>query len=285
MGIPDPTNSLKADEVFICCHTYHPNRNNSYIFPVGSYVIVTRFPLLDPKAISKFKVQENERLKQFFATRTGVLVFCSNANVCPVDCMGGDYDGDMYFICGDIAIVSTFNTKNEDVTMLNVNGDQSSNGHSNAINEDEYECHASGADSLAEDDICAPVLQATVDTFWNDGSMENIFTCMNDLSNKFSNFNLKPSDDITLNQFQYGRTKEMIPDNIRELLSRDPSTLSHEEMNQALFWEYIVANKITAQNVGRCIVSYHIICYVMMIHLHVEYNSVPMTFLNIQICQ
>lgn len=125
LGVPDPTSTLFTDEVFI------PGWNSDGGERESS-VIVTRFPLHDERALVKFRLvtvgsnnnksekgkSERERLAAVeqhfsFSAEVGVIVFgtrvrSKSLRCCPVSPMGGDYDGDMYFVCAHRPIVDTF---------------------------------------------------------------------------------------------------------------------------------------------------------------------------------
>ena len=114
MGIPDPTGLLKANEVYV-------GRHGDHNISAGDVVCVTRFPLVRSKAIRSFHVvgqhcEAREQLDIFFAERVGMVVFASGGtindqnviNECPVGSMGGDYDGDLYFVTSQKEIVGSF---------------------------------------------------------------------------------------------------------------------------------------------------------------------------------
>ena len=117
MGIPDPTGLLKADEVYV-------GRHGEHNIQAGDNVCVARFPLVRSKAIQLFLVvgqhsKARQELDKYFGDMNGVVVFASGCtgemhsqqrqnvsiNECPVSCMNGDYDGDLYFITSHKEIV------------------------------------------------------------------------------------------------------------------------------------------------------------------------------------
>jgi hypothetical protein len=145
MGIPDPTSLLYLDEVFIPGWASEQDAaysdNNDHGHEIGGcHVVVSRFPLHDERALVKFLLLsplswlsnddqkgtrkcEDERMrlayrsltKYFaFSSGVGVIVFGTKVRpgntipICPVKPMGGDYDGDIYFVCSYQPIVDSF---------------------------------------------------------------------------------------------------------------------------------------------------------------------------------
>lgn len=141
IGVPDPTASLTVMEVFISICGRAADDEAAY--PHGSLVVVARFPLMSSSSIRLLRVHRSAALSAFVygaqhhkesrSVSGGIIIFgCQSAvkeesqhhhqhhehhlhhhyggealDLLPaVHCMQGDYDGDKYFVCGDIRITS-----------------------------------------------------------------------------------------------------------------------------------------------------------------------------------
>lgn len=100
MGIPDPIGVLGSNEVYLS------GIDGDFM----NNVIVTRFPLVKAEALRVFSVISNgskrESLQQFFGGRGGVIVFSTQGKTSPIEVMGGDFDGDLYFVSSDERLLS-----------------------------------------------------------------------------------------------------------------------------------------------------------------------------------
>jgi hypothetical protein len=68
-------------------------------------VLVARFPLVRPSALRRFTLAQTAALDDFFLNTCGVVVFSTRGRCRPVAVMGGDYDGDLYFVCWNSALL------------------------------------------------------------------------------------------------------------------------------------------------------------------------------------
>lgn len=160
MGLPDPTLSLASNEIFVpgwcsCnCRSAAESISRDYEFDVSSpiphiesissaEVLVSRFPLHSPDGIRKLKLINDcyacsERADliryfnptgQFVTKESGVIIFGSNPAFFPqtsspaVSAMGGDYDGDLYWVCTDHRLVQSYCPRSENPSSL-MNGEQ-----------------------------------------------------------------------------------------------------------------------------------------------------------------
>ena len=96
MGIPDPTGTLKPGEVFIKRLGGFDSYDNSY--PIGTDVIICKFPLMRKEEIQKFTVVSTAPLEIFFNSKDsigGIIVFSTSpiGNLAAKS-LSGDYDGE-----------------------------------------------------------------------------------------------------------------------------------------------------------------------------------------------
>ena len=160
MGLPDPTQSLASNEIFVpgwcsCnCRSSAESISREYQFDVSApiphiecissaEVLVSRFPLHSPDGIRKMKLINDcyacsERADliryfnptgQFVSKESGVIIFGSNPALVPqtsspvVSAMGGDYDGDLYWVCTDDRLVQSYSPRSENLSPL-MSGEQ-----------------------------------------------------------------------------------------------------------------------------------------------------------------
>jgi hypothetical protein len=145
MGLPDPTRLLASDEVFVpgwcaCqCRSSAESIFRDYQNDISpslphvefisiAEVLVSRFPLHSPDGIRKMKLindcyscSERTDLIRYFnpngqviPKETGVIIFGSNPELISqssspvVSDLGGDYDGDLYWVCADDRLVQSY---------------------------------------------------------------------------------------------------------------------------------------------------------------------------------
>lgn len=132
MGVSDPTHTLFVDQVYIH-HAAWPVPKQAQLR--HRHLLVARFPLMHTDCMRLFRVEETTCLRDYFeSTRCtlsgGIIVFGTNPRLSggtgtssamqysPVQGMGGDFDGDLYFCCEDERIVAPLVQQQHEASII-----------------------------------------------------------------------------------------------------------------------------------------------------------------------
>jgi hypothetical protein len=269
IGIPDPYNILAADEVYI----YSSSTSHAHPFnPFGSTeadVLVTRFPLLRSSSIAIFHSVRNPVYQKLFTGLSGdVIVFsskpCAGINGgggSAVDCMGGDYDGDLYFVCGDYNLIAPIldSRRTRKCTSFRIQSTSAAASSSQPQLDESiviapiavYHPRPFNFDSLSELDdeeeedspIIVPTLVKPIVFNFDHLCISPSSSHDKDLRRPSTTLEI---EDVKINlnstEVSLKIEQEDLDHRIRELLRSSPSQLSDDDLHEAINWEYFLTS-------------------------------------------